>query len=72
MNGNISTAFTESTVNQVISKRMVKKTTDALGTRGARLFLQIRTRVLNDTLTKDYRRWCPNFIHTTNHQKLTT
>ena len=28
----ISTAFTESAVNQVISKRMVKKTTDALDT----------------------------------------
>ena len=30
----ISTAFVESTVNQVVSKRMVKKTTDALVTAG--------------------------------------
>jgi hypothetical protein len=28
------------------------------------------SRVLNHTLTKDYRRWYPNFTHTTGHQKL--
>ena len=32
--------------------------------RGAHLLLQIRTRVLNDTLTDDYRRWYPGFTHT--------
>ena len=31
---------------------------------GAHLLLQIRTRVLNDTLTDDYRRWYPGFTHT--------
>jgi|NGEPerStandDraft_6_1074524.scaffolds.fasta_scaffold38132_1 hypothetical protein len=60
----ISTAFVESTVNQVISKRMVKKQQMRWSPRGAHLLLQIRTRVLNDTLTDDYRRWYPAFTHT--------
>jgi hypothetical protein len=60
----ISTAFTESTVNQVISKRMVKKQQMRWTPRGAHLLLQLRTRVLNDTLTNDYRRWHPGFTHT--------
>jgi hypothetical protein len=38
---------------------------------GAHLLLQVRTRVLNNTLTEDYRRWYPNFTHTTDHQMLT-
>jgi hypothetical protein len=64
----ISTAFVESTVNQVIS--MVKKQQMRWTSRGAHLLLQIRTRVLNNTLTNDYRRWYPNFTHTTDHQTL--
>jgi hypothetical protein len=60
----ISTAFTESAVNQVISKRMVKKQQMRWTPRGAHLLLQVRTRVLNDTLTNDYRRWYPGFTHT--------
>jgi hypothetical protein len=43
----ISTAFAESTVNQVVSKRMVKKQQMAWTERGAHLLLQTRTRVLN-------------------------
>jgi hypothetical protein len=57
----ISTAFTESTVNQVISKRMVKKQQMRWTPRGAHLLLQIRTRVLNDQLSTDFHRWYPNF-----------
>jgi hypothetical protein len=57
----ISTAFTESTVNQVISKRMVKKQQMRWTPRGAHLLLQVRTRVLNDQLAADFRRWYPNF-----------
>jgi hypothetical protein len=57
----ISTAFTESTVNQVISKRMVKKQQMRWTPRGAHLLLQIRTRVLNDQLAGDFHRWYPNF-----------
>ena len=60
----ISTSFVESAVNQVISKRMVKKQQMRWSPRGAHLLLQIRTRVLNDTLADDYRRWYPGFAHT--------
>ena len=60
----ISTSFVESAVNQVISKRMVKKQQMRWSPRGAHLLLQIRTRDLNDTLTDDYRRWYPGFTHT--------
>ena len=57
----ISTAFTESAVNQVISKRMVKKQQMRWTPRGAHLLLQVRTRVLNDHLAGDFRRWYPGF-----------
>jgi hypothetical protein len=66
----ISTAFVESTVNQVISKRMVKNQQMRWTPQGAHLLLQIRTRVLNDQLAGDFRRWYPNFTHTTDQQKL--
>ncbi|HEV8176701.1 MAG TPA: ISKra4 family transposase, partial [Gemmatimonadales bacterium] len=56
----ISTAFVESTVNQVISKRMVKKQQMRWTPRGAHLLVQIRTRVLNDQLAEDFHRWYPN------------
>ena len=65
----ISTSFVESAVNQVISKRMVKKQ-QMRCPRGAHLLLQIRTRVLNDTLADDYRRWYPDFTHTTDQEHL--
>jgi hypothetical protein len=57
----ISTAFTESAINQVISKRMVKKQQMRWTPRGAHLLLQVRTRVLNDQLAGDFRRWYPGF-----------
>ena len=57
----ISTAFTESAVNQVISKRMVKKQQMRWTPRGAHLLLQVRTRVLNDQLASDFHRWYPDF-----------
>ena len=57
----ISTAFTESAVNQVISKRMVKKQQMRWTPRGAHLLLQVRTRVLNDQLADDFHRWYPGF-----------
>ena len=44
----ISTGFVESTVNQVISKRMVKKQPMQWSPRGAHLLLQLRTRVLSE------------------------
>jgi len=57
----ISTAFVESTVNQVISKRMVKRQQMQWSQRGAHLLLQTRTRVLNDELEETFRGWYPQF-----------
>jgi len=57
----ISTGFVESTVNQVVSKRMVKKQQMAWTERGAHLLLQTRTRVLNGELEETFRRWYPQF-----------
>ena len=57
----ISNAFAESAVNQVVSKRMVKKQQMRWTPRGAHLLLQVRTRVLNDELAAVFRRWYPEF-----------
>ena len=57
----ISTATAEATVNQVISRRMVKKQQMRWSPRGAHLLLQVRTRVLNDDLAADFARWYPGF-----------
>ena len=59
----ISSAFVESTVNQVISKRMVNKQQMRRSLACAQLFLQVRTQVLNNDLTADFRRWYPSFTH---------
>ena len=56
----ISSAFVESAVNQVISKRMVKKQQMRWSKRGAHLLLQVRTEVLNDELRETFDRWYPN------------
>jgi hypothetical protein len=55
----VSSATAESTVNQVISRRMVKKQQMRWTPRGAHLLLQVRTRVLNDDLAADFARWYP-------------
>jgi hypothetical protein len=57
----ISTGFVESTVNQVVSKRMVKKQQMRWSQRGAHLLLQIRTHVLNGDWEDVFRRWYPGF-----------
>jgi hypothetical protein len=57
----ISSAFVESTVNQVVSKRMVKKQQMRWTPRGAHFLLPVRTRVLNDDLPAVFRRWYPGF-----------
>jgi hypothetical protein len=51
----------ESTVNYVVSKRMVKKQQMKWSQRGAHLLLQIRTRVLNGKWEEAFRRWYPGF-----------
>ena len=55
----ISTAFVESTVNYVISKRFVKKQQMRWTQRGAHLLLQTRVRVVNDDLRKTFGHWFP-------------
>jgi hypothetical protein len=63
----ISTGFVESTVNQVVSKRMVKKQQMQWTPRGAHLLLQIRTRVLNGEWEETFRTWYPGFRCHTPH-----
>ena len=55
----IATSFAESTVNQVISKRMVKKQQMRWTERGAHRLLQVRTRLLNRELRATFQRWYP-------------
>lgn len=56
----ISTGFVESAVNQVISKRFVKKQQMRWTKCGAHLLLQMRTKVLNDDLKSVFQRWYPD------------
>ncbi len=55
----ISSSLAESTVNQVISKRFVKKQQMRWTRRGAHLLLQVRTQVLNEELRTTFARWYP-------------
>jgi molybdopterin converting factor small subunit len=55
----ISTAFVESTVNYVVSKRFVKKQQMRWTQRGAHLLLQTRVQVMNDDLRGTFCRWFP-------------
>lgn len=57
----ISTAFVESTINQVVSRRFVKKQQMHWTLRGAHLLLQTRTKVLNSELEEVFRGWYPIF-----------
>ena len=50
----ISTAFVESAVDQVLSKRFVKKQQMSWSRRGAHLLFQVRTRVLNEELRDNF------------------
>ena len=55
----ISTAFVESTVNEVISKRFVKKQQMRWTKEGAHQLLQVRIQVLNDELRQTFHNWYP-------------
>jgi hypothetical protein len=57
----IRTAFVESTINQVVSKRFVKKQRMQWTPRGAHSLLQTRTKVLNNDLEDVFRSWYPQF-----------
>lgn len=58
----ISTAFVESAVGQVLSKRFVKKQQMRWSRRGAHLLLQVRTRVLNEELRDKFNAWYPGLV----------
>ena len=64
----ISTGFVESTVNQVVSKRMVKKQQMQWTPEGAHLLLQVRTQVINDDWEATVRSWYPGFRPEQAHQ----
>ncbi len=55
----ISTGFVESAINQVVSKRMVKKQQMRWTDPGAHLLLQVRTRVLNEEWRSTLSHWYP-------------
>jgi hypothetical protein len=64
----ISTEFAESTVNQVVSRRMVKQQQMRWTQQGAHLLLQVRTQALNDELRATFGRWYPG-MQTGVHQE---
>jgi hypothetical protein len=49
----------ESTVNQVVSKRMAKKQQMQWTEPGPHHLFQVRTKVLNDQLRETFVCWCP-------------
>jgi hypothetical protein len=55
----ITTAFVESTVNEVVAKRMVKKQQMQWSRQGAHCLLQTRTAVLNGELRDHFEEWYP-------------
>ena len=55
-----TTAFVESTVNEVVAKRMVKKQQMQWSQQGAHCLLQTRTAVLNDELRAQFEQWYPS------------
>lgn len=52
----------ESIVNQVVSKRMVKKQQMRWSKQGAHLLLQVRSKVLNEELQLALPRWYAGFV----------
>lgn len=60
----ISTAFVESTVNEIISRRMVKKQQMRWTQKGAHSLLQVRTQMLNDDLRDKFCQWYPGMANT--------
>jgi hypothetical protein len=55
----ISTAFVESTVNHVVSKRFVKKQQMRWTQHGAHLLLQVRVQVINQDWQNTFQHWYP-------------
>lgn len=57
----ISTGYVESTVNQLVSKRMIKKQQMRWTPDGAQRLLQVRSAVLNGDFDLHFRSWHPRF-----------
>ena len=57
----IATGFVESTINEVVSKRMVKKQQMQWTQIGAHYMLQTRSAVLNNDLQEYFGRWYKGF-----------
>ena len=57
----ISTAFIESVVNRLLSKRFAKKQSMQWTPAGAHLLLQLRAQTLNGDLPATFRAWYPSF-----------
>jgi hypothetical protein len=57
----ISTAFLESSVNEIVAKRMNKKQQMRWNRATVQPFLDVRTAVLNDTLEDAFRHRYPGF-----------
>lgn len=53
----ISSAFVESTVNEIISKRFAKKQQMRWTKKGAQQLLQVRSQILNNMLRETFCRW---------------
>jgi len=68
----ISTAFVESTVNLVVSRRFAKKQQMQWSKQGAHLLLQTRTRALDGTLRDLFTRWYPAMAANENVGALST
>ncbi len=64
----IASGFVESAVNQVVSKRFVKRQQMAWRPRHAHNLLQIRTAVLNDQLRPYVERWYPSISGEEDHR----
>ncbi len=65
----ITTAFVESTVNEVVAKRMVKKQQMQWSRQGAHDLLQTRTAVLNGELRSQFEEWYPELIRGTSDEE---
>ena len=66
----ISTAFVESSVNEIIAKRMNKKQQMRWNRATVQPFLDVRTAVLNDTLADAFRHRYPGFRPANDHEAI--
>lgn len=55
----ISSSLAESTVNEIVSRRMAKKQQMIWTQKGAHLLLQVRTKTLNNEIRDSFKNWYP-------------